>query len=108
MNHIDEKFKDAKPEDTVKKIKGILDSLNIEVSEKWYDSGLDNCYSLTVRAKGGVPLTNGKGVTRELARASAYAEFIERLQGGMLFYKYQSIIRDPDMNLTPQHLIANT
>ena len=99
MNHIDEKFKDAKPEDTVKKIKGILDSLNIEVSEKWYDSGLDNCYSLTVRAKGGVPLTNGKGVTRELARASAYAEFIERLQGGMLFYKYQSIIRDPDMNL---------
>ncbi|MBQ2816109.1 MAG: YcaO-like family protein [Clostridia bacterium] len=99
MQYIDEKFKDAKPEDTVKKIKGILDKLGIEVYEEWHDSGLENCYSLSVLAKGGTPSTNGKGVTKELARASAYAEFIERLQGGLLFYKYQSIIRNSEMNL---------
>ncbi len=99
MKYIDEKFKDAKPEDTVKKIKGILDNLGIEVFEDWHDSGLENCYSLSVFAKGRIPLTNGKGVTKELARASAYAEFIERLQGGLLFYKYQSMPRNPDMNI---------
>ena len=99
MQYIDERFKDAKPEDTVKKIKGILDGLGIEVFENWTDSGLENCYSLSLSAKGGIPAANGKGVTREFARASAYGEFIERLQGGLHFYKFQSIGRIPEMNL---------
>ena len=99
MQYIDEKFKEAKPQDTVAKIKGILDSLGIEVYETWYDSGLENCYSLTVSAKGGIPTSNGKGITKDFARASAYGEFIERLQGGLHFYKFQSIIRDNDMNI---------
>lgn len=38
-------------------------------------------------------------MTREFARASAYGEFIERLQGGLFFYKYQSLIRENDMNI---------
>ncbi len=74
MQYIDEKFKEAKPQDTVAKIKGILDSLGIEVYETWYDSGLENCYSLTVSAKGGIPTSNGKGITKDFARASAYGE----------------------------------
>ena len=99
MQYIDEKFKEARPEDTVARIKGILDHFGIETEETWHDSGLDNCYSLSLSGKSGVPSSNGKGVTREFARASAYGEFIERLQGGLHFYKYQSIVRDPGMNL---------
>lgn len=99
VQYIDERFKEARPEDTVAKIKAILEGLGIEVDERWNDSGLDNCFSLSLVAKGGIPSSNGKGVTKEFARASAYGEFIERLQGGMHFYKYQSIHRDPDMHL---------
>lgn len=99
MKYIDEKFKDADPRETVARIKDILNSLGIEVYENWYDSGLENCYSLRVYAEGGVPASNGKGVTKEFARASAYGEFIERLQGGLHLYKYQSIIRDSDMDI---------
>ncbi len=99
VQYIDERFKEARPEDTVARIKAILDDLGIEVYERWNDSGLDNCFSLSLAAKGGIPSSNGKGVTKEFARASAYGEFIERLQGGLHFYKYQSIHRDPQMHL---------
>ncbi len=97
--YIDEKFKDAKPEDTVAKIKKILDELGIEVYEKWHDSGVENCFSLSLSAKGGIPKSNGKGITKELAQASAYGEFIERLQDGLFIHKYQSIIRNPGLKL---------
>ena len=99
MRYIDERFKEASPEDTVAKIKGILEKYGIEVYERWTDSGIENCYSLSVFAKGGIPSANGKGVTKEFAKASAYGEFIERLQGGLHFYKLQSIIRNKEVHL---------
>lgn len=99
MQHIDEKFKDNDPKATVEKIRGILQKIGVEVTEKWNDSGVEHCYSLAVSAAGGSPLTNGKGITRDLARASAYAEFIERLQGGLFYCKFQSINRIPEMNI---------
>lgn len=99
MQHIDEKFKDNDPVVTVEKIQGILRSVGIEVTEKWNDSGVEHCYSLSLSANKGVPSANGKGITKEFARASAYGEFIERLQGGLFFYKFQSICRQKDMNI---------
>ncbi len=98
MQHIDERFKDSSPEATVEKIKGILRDVGIEVTENWNESGVDNCYSLSVSSNCGVPSSNGKGITEALARASAYGEFIERLQGGLFFYKYQSLTRDLRIN----------
>lgn len=98
MQYIDEKFKECDPKTTVANIQKILDALGISVQETWNDSGLENCWSLSVTAEGGVPYANGKGVSKEFARASAYAEFIERIQGGLVFYKYQSIIRDEKLN----------
>ena len=97
MKYIDEKFKEVSPVATVEKIKGILKELKIETEEIWKDSGLDNCWSLNLVASGGALIANGKGVSEDFARASAYAEFIERLQGGLSFYKYQGIIRNPEM-----------
>ncbi len=96
--YIDEKFKDCSPQETVSRIQGILADLGIEVCEKWNDSGIENCNSLTVQTHKGLPGTNGKGISKEFARASAYAEYIERLQSGLFLVSYQSVIRDPEMN----------
>ena len=96
---IDLKFKDATPEETVAKIQEILKSLDIEVEENWTDSGIENCWSLSVKLKGGIPASNGKGVTKALARASAYAEFIERLQPAMHYYKFRT--KNSKMSIHP-------
>lgn len=102
MNCIDLKFKDNDPVSTVEKIRNILTELGIEICEKWHDSGMDTCWSLSVIANKGIPAANGKGVTKELARASAYGELIERIQGGLFLYKFQSIVRVPDLNIQSQ------
>jgi ribosomal protein S12 methylthiotransferase accessory factor len=81
---IDARFKDAAPEKTVDKIQGILVQNDIQVVENWYESGVKNCYSLRVSVKDSQFGANGKGVTREFARASAYAELMERMQAGYL------------------------
>lgn len=99
MQYIDEKFKDNEPKKTVENICNILSSLGISVKEVWHDSGVNNCYSLTVHADSGIPSSNGKGVTKDFARASAYGEFIERLQGGIYYYKYQSLTRNPGIDI---------
>lgn len=99
MQYIDEKFKEANPVDTVERINGILKSIGINVNEKWYESGLDNCITIKLSADGSIPFSCGKGITRELSRASAYGEFIERLQGGLFYYKFQSSCRDPELNI---------
>ena len=99
MRYIDEKFKDRDPKATVEKIRGILSNIGVEVVEKWNDSGVENCYSLSVHPEGGTPNSNGKGITRDFARASAYAEFIERLQAGLFTYKYQSINHQQGLNI---------
>ncbi len=99
MQYIDEKFKEVAPVETVKRIKQILSSIDVKVDETWFDSGLSNCFSLNLFANGGSPFSNGKGITKEFAQASAYGEFIERLQGGLFFYKNQSIIRDKSLDM---------
>lgn len=117
MTFIDEKFKDEKPEITVDNIIKKLNSIGVTLTEKWNDSKIENCQSLRVTANGLEPGTNGKGVTEEFAKASAYGEFIERLQSGLFFYKYQSFENDesvflhsfaPDKKyLTKQELLDN-
>ena len=80
----DDIFKDAKPLDTVDTIKAILNKYNIETDEHWYESGVPYCYSLRITVKGTTFGTNGKGLTKEFALASAYGELMERLQLGFL------------------------
>ncbi len=100
MGHIDEKFKDTSPEQTIACIQSLLGELGIHLEEKCSNSGIENCWSCQVQIKDGYPFfSNGKGVTRDLARASAYAEFIERLQCGLFLYKFQSMGRDAATDL---------
>ncbi len=97
--YIDEKFKDAAPSATLARIEAILKELGFELSESWNDTGIDDCFGLRVSHKGKFPGTNGKGITAELARCSAYGEFMERLQSGLFFYKYQSLEDMPELFL---------
>ncbi len=99
MTHIDERFKDCSPEETVKRIQDIMEKLGIVFWEKWNDTGLTYCNSMNVFGNRGLPVYSGKGVTPELARASGYAEFIERLQGDLSFMKFQSIKRQKEIDI---------
>ena len=97
---IDTLFKDADPVKTVENIESIINGLGFCVEERWIDSGLDNCYSLQAIIAGTAVSSNGKGITRELARASAYGELIERLQSGLCFYKKESMeVANPGFSL---------
>lgn len=77
--------KDALPEETVKRIKKILKDNNIKVKESKIININDSVFSVRVELKNipGIG-TNGKGITKEYALASAYAEFMERLQSKFL------------------------
>lgn len=84
MRKIDEQFKDCSPVETVQRIKNILQENGLYVTEDWFDSHVQNCYSLRVSIDNTRFGTNGKGVTKELANASAHAELMERLQSGIM------------------------
>lgn len=87
--YIRSRYKECNPKDTVERIKIILSELKIQTSVQWYDNiGAD--FSCRVRIiNENINLfdigTNGKGMTKAYALASAYAEFMERLQNKSLF-----------------------
>ena len=84
MISIKNKYKDDSPGNTIHRIKNILDKNSIEVVEHPWNQFGEDCFSIRIELKG-IPLgTNGKGTSKLYALASAYAEFMERLQTGML------------------------
>lgn len=82
-------YKGAKPEETVGRIRKILESSGIRVREEHHynaESGIPSC-NVCIDNDGFEDLfigTNGKGMTKEYALASGYAEFMERLQNCIL------------------------
>ena len=79
-----EKYKDDQPLNTIKRIRRILHSLDILTVEQWFKTG-DSLYSVRVEIAGADIGQNGKGTTEAYALASAYGEFMERLQIGTLY-----------------------
>lgn len=85
-------YKDDIPENTINKIRGILNGLGIIISEHHKPHFQNRIHSCGVKIANsslndlypGIS-ANGKGINIEYAFASAYAEFIERLQNGILF-----------------------
>lgn len=77
-------FKDNSPEYTVKYLKNILSAYGVEVEEHWNKVSSIGTYSLRVNFKGTNVGSNGKGVSKEFAQASAYAELFERYQNEIL------------------------
>lgn len=94
MNHIKpqriKKYKAVKPEDTINFIRNILHDLGIFVFEEGIIINYQNLFSSRIRI-GSDKIwdhnigTNGKGMTIKYALASAYGEFMERLQNNLLF-----------------------
>ncbi|MEG6505547.1 YcaO-like family protein [Nitratidesulfovibrio sp. 1201_IL3209] len=82
------RLKECDPYDTVLRIRRILEELKIFTTESWIDSAVSSLFSVRVVLSGTQVGTNGKGVTRVLALASAYGEFMERLSNGMLLSKF--------------------
>lgn len=92
------------PEDTVKRIKEILSKMGIEVEEIDINNHAGFWCSLRLCLKGIPELgTNGKGINLAFARASAYAEFMERLQSGYLIrenlFNCESLKRNKNENI---------
>lgn len=77
-------FKEVSPTETVTKLKNILSELGIETEETWSEESFVETYSLRLTFKGTTIGTNGKGITREYALASAYGELFERYQNNLL------------------------
>lgn len=84
MKEINNQFKDADPLDTVSRIKKILEKNNITVYEYWKNDNLINTFSLRLSIEGTNFGVNGKGISKDLARASAYGELMERLQNNAI------------------------
>lgn len=78
-----EECKDASPAATVARVCGILGGLGIILTEENIKS-TSGTFSTKLYFKGTVIGSQGKGVSRALSRASAYGEFIERLQNMIL------------------------
>lgn len=88
-------YKETTPMNTVLKLKKILADMDIELEEDWLPVSSIGTYSLRVTIKGTAMGTNGKGVSKEYAMASAYAEFFERYQNN--FYDMCCIQADDSM-----------
>jgi ribosomal protein S12 methylthiotransferase accessory factor len=111
------KYKEQTPEETVKNIKTILKGLGLVLEENWTDTKVGGFYTLSVNIRGSSEFsTNGKGATKEFARASAYAEFMERLQNDSLssgdfeddVLKYRGFIVAPDEKIMSAAELADS
>lgn len=83
------KYKDCSPVDTITKVRKILYDLDLFVKEIPYNNSkhFHACKIVlnNKRLDGLNFAANGKGMTYEYALASGYAEFMERLQNGLIF-----------------------
>ena len=102
MSELQERrYKEVLPEKTVEKLKGLLKQLGIEVEEKWIDASSVGTYSLRVCVKGTNIGQNGKGMTKEFAMASGYAEFFERFQNGVFRFRLEKPTKELPFTYAP-------
>lgn len=86
----DKHWKNCPPQETIATITSILQKYGIELRLEWYnDDNPLGVYSNFVRPFGLVKgiKSAGKGITPAYAQASGYAEFIERFQTFMMYYR---------------------
>ena len=81
-------YKDVQPEETLTRIQSILDEVGISLSEDTRITNNPFLHSLRISHKKSFIATNGKGLSLELALASAYAELMERLQNQFLAHSH--------------------
>lgn len=99
-------FKDELPEKTIEKIRKILSGLELEVLEHYFydEKSSSSPVSIRVYNEDFDIGANGKGTSIVNARASAYAEFMERLQNSMLVNFYPSVSSLKKIELSQESL----
>lgn len=95
------RYKEVAPEETVAKLKELLKKIGIEVEEKWSDESSVGTYSLRVAIKGTDIGQNGKGMTKEFAMASSYAEFFERFQNNVFRFRMEKPTKELPFSNAP-------
>ena len=101
MNIQNMRYKEVMPEETVKTIKGILNKNNIDVEENWQEQSSVGTYALRLNIKNTDFSQNGKGMTKDFAAASAYAELMERYQNGTMRYRIENPTKDIPFSIAP-------
>jgi ribosomal protein S12 methylthiotransferase accessory factor len=125
MNRV---YKESSPNNTLLKIKKILDNAGIFTYESAISNPHDNIYSTrsqTLDSLGGVG-QNGKGLTLEYALASGYGELMERLENdcvgggnalpffmlkklkkeyGFYFFPDEKVLSEGDFKNLPKYLL---
>ena len=81
--------------------------MGIEIEEKWSTQSSVGTYSLRICIKGTNIGQNGKGMTKEFAMASAYAEFFERFQNGMFRFRIEKPTKDIPFSNSPDEKILS-
>ena len=108
MSELQERrYKEVAPEKTVERLKNLLKELGIEVEENWIDTSSVGTYSLRINVKGTNIGQNGKGMTKEFAMASGYAEFFERFQNGMFRFKVEKPTKELPFSYAPDEKILS-
>lgn len=94
MNLHNNAYKETSPADTIRRIKELTDALGLEMEVHSEKCEISDNYRADLKAyyKGQmVGLSFGKGTTEELCLASAYGEFVERLQNNSSYFDIQMI-----------------
>ncbi|SEA46727.1 YcaO-type kinase domain-containing protein [Porphyromonadaceae bacterium KH3R12] len=86
MEILNRPYKEDTPLNTVSRIEKILHALQIDINKVHWDSMINGLYSVRIETDSdkGVWGQNGKGRDKDFSLASAYAEFIERIQNNMV------------------------
>ena len=104
------KHKERDPKDTVATILGILERLGVDTELRKCPSPYKGAHSNYVTIPGTTLAVSGKGTTEDYARASGYAELMERIQNGILVlyppdgaaaYADNGFLAAPDERYTP-------
>lgn len=98
------------PCETVKRIKTILKNLDIKVLENWISTTKD-IYIIRITIENTSIGTNGKGISKDLALASAYGELLERLANLLPFRLsdiYDQYIGNNSFEYTINELYTNS
>ena len=77
-------YKQLTPEKTVAFLQSTLADMGVDVTEVWQEESSIGTYALRLIFNGTNIGTNGKGVSKAFAQASAYAELFERYQNDIL------------------------
>lgn len=80
--------KDSNPFDTIEKCSSLLLKNRILVKEIWHPNNIGT-YSVTLSIDKGLLISNGKGINKEYALASAYGELFERFLN-MAYFRINS------------------